>query len=265
MGLTTRPQPTLYWFVSDSVGNAVVVAVRDDRHDVAVDTVKLERCFVIEEIQRQVLEMFFRYEGPQLLAGIASNRMHRTLVGCREYRDVFRARVNGKLVPLKTPLANGDMIEIMTGSGRKPSRDWLNKDLGFSPEDRVENIRRIGEVAHLFNHIGCIVITAFISPYQSDRDRARAAAGENFHEIHIEADLETCEVSSSEGVPQPGQRGSIEWQCMAVDESLLAGIDLLGRQRAVGGPEQEAQRHAAVAFGNSFTFVDLHQRRGRQR
>jgi len=57
-------------------------------------------------------------------------------------------------------------------------RHGLNKNLGFSPEDREENIRRIGEVAHLFTQAGVIALTAFISPYRGDRDKARAIAGD---------------------------------------------------------------------------------------
>ncbi|HOQ88980.1 MAG TPA: adenylyl-sulfate kinase, partial [Candidatus Hydrogenedentes bacterium] len=62
-------------------------------------------------------------------------------------------------------------------------RHGLNKNLGFSPEDRQENIRRIGEVAKLFADAGLIAITAFISPYRADRDQARAINGEDFIEV----------------------------------------------------------------------------------
>ena len=79
-------------------------------------------------------------------------------------------------------------------------RRGLNANLGFSPEDRAENIRRVGEVAALMADAGLIVISAFISPYRSDRDRARQAAGEAFHEIHIHADLETCEERDPKGL-----------------------------------------------------------------
>jgi len=89
-------------------------------------------------------------------------------------------------------------------------RRGLNANLGFSPEDRAENIRRIGEVASLFAESGIICITAFISPYQSDRDRARAAAGENFHEIHIQADLETCEDRDPKGLYRKARAGEIQ-------------------------------------------------------
>jgi len=66
-------------------------------------------------------------------------------------------------------------------------RTGLNSNLSFSPEDRAENIRRVGEVAALFADAGFIVISSFISPYRADRQRAREAAGERFHEIYIKA------------------------------------------------------------------------------
>src|SRR6476469_7165193 len=73
-------------------------------------------------------------------------------------------------------------------------RHGLNKDLGFSPEDRTENIRRIGEVAKLFTDAGIINTTAFISPYREDRDRARASQGEgDFIEVYVKASVEACE------------------------------------------------------------------------
>jgi bifunctional enzyme CysN/CysC len=78
-------------------------------------------------------------------------------------------------------------------------RRGLNSDLGFSPADRHENIRRIGEAAALFADAGLIVITAFISPYRSDREIARAAGGSAFYEIHIKAALEICEGRDPKG------------------------------------------------------------------
>jgi bifunctional enzyme CysN/CysC len=89
-------------------------------------------------------------------------------------------------------------------------RHGLNANLGFSPEDRAENIRRVGEVAALFADSGMICITAFISPYQSDRDRARAAAKNAFHEIYIKADLETCERRDPKGLYRKARKGEIE-------------------------------------------------------
>lgn len=78
-------------------------------------------------------------------------------------------------------------------------RRGLNSDLGFSPDDRHENIRRIGETAALFADAGLIVITAFISPYRADRDIARKAAGTAFHEILIAAPLSVCERRDPKG------------------------------------------------------------------
>jgi bifunctional enzyme CysN/CysC len=89
-------------------------------------------------------------------------------------------------------------------------RTGLNANLGFSPEDRAENIRRVGEVAALFAKAGFIVITAFISPYRSDRDRARAAAGEGmFHEIYVSAGLDVCEKRDPKGLYQRARSGKI--------------------------------------------------------
>ena len=79
-------------------------------------------------------------------------------------------------------------------------RTGLNADLGFSPRDRAENIRRSGEVAGLFAEAGMIAICAFISPYRADRDRIRAAHAAVFHEIHISAPLEVCEARDAKGL-----------------------------------------------------------------
>ena len=88
-------------------------------------------------------------------------------------------------------------------------RHGLNNDLGFSPEDRTENIRRIGEVAALMSDAGLIVISAFISPYQEDRNRARAAAPDVFNEIYVSADLETCEDRDPKGLYKKARAGEI--------------------------------------------------------
>ncbi len=90
-------------------------------------------------------------------------------------------------------------------------RHGLNANLGFSPEDRAENIRRVGEVAALFARAGMVAITAFISPYRSDRDRAReAAVGSGFHEIHVKADVATCESRDPKGLYQKARAGEIK-------------------------------------------------------
>jgi bifunctional enzyme CysN/CysC len=88
-------------------------------------------------------------------------------------------------------------------------RRGLNVNLGFTPGDRAENIRRVGEVAALFADAGFICISAFISPYRADRERARHAAGEAFHEIFIDADLETCERRDPKGLYKKARAGEI--------------------------------------------------------
>lgn len=89
-------------------------------------------------------------------------------------------------------------------------RHGLNSDLGFSPADREENIRRIGEVAKLFAEAGMIAITAFISPYRSDRDRNRALLKKGeFIEIFVKAPLRVCEERDPKGLYQKARAGVI--------------------------------------------------------
>ena len=95
-------------------------------------------------------------------------------------------------------------------------RDGLNQDLGFSPGDRSENIRRVAKVARLLADSGCIVITAFISPYQVDTERAREIASSRFHEIYIKAGVEACEERDPKGLYARARRGEI---------SQFTGID----------------------------------------
>ena len=90
-------------------------------------------------------------------------------------------------------------------------RYGLNRDLGFSAEDRAENIRRIAEVSALFNDAGIIVITAFISPYRSDRAFARATVGEaNFVEVFVDAPIEVCEERDPKGLYAKARAGEIQ-------------------------------------------------------
>ena len=90
-------------------------------------------------------------------------------------------------------------------------RHGLNKNLGFSPEDREENIRRIGEVAKLFNDAGVIAMTAFISPYRTDRDNARDLLDEGrFVEVFVDCPLEVCEARDTKGLYQKARAGEIK-------------------------------------------------------
>lgn len=90
-------------------------------------------------------------------------------------------------------------------------RHGLNSDLGFSPDDRQENIRRIGEVAKLFAEAGAIVLTAFISPYRRDRDRMRSLLERkgDFVEIFVSCPLEVCETRDPKGLYKKARAGQI--------------------------------------------------------
>ncbi len=89
-------------------------------------------------------------------------------------------------------------------------RDGLNRDLGFSAEDRAENIRRVGEVAALFADAGLIAIVAFISPYRADRLRARQAAGDTrFLEVFLDTPLAVCEERDPKGLYRKARAGQL--------------------------------------------------------
>ena len=89
-------------------------------------------------------------------------------------------------------------------------RHGLNKNLGFSPDDRTENIRRIGEVAKLFTDAGVIALTSFISPYRADRDAVREVMGtDDFLEVYVDASLETCESRDVTGLYAKARAGDI--------------------------------------------------------
>jgi adenylylsulfate kinase len=89
-------------------------------------------------------------------------------------------------------------------------RHGLNKNLGFSPADRTENIRRIGEVAKLFTEAGIVTITAFISPYRADRDQVRAIMSDgDFVEVHVDCPVETCEQRDVKGLYKKARAGEI--------------------------------------------------------
>jgi len=90
-------------------------------------------------------------------------------------------------------------------------RHGLCADLGFSAEDRVENIRRVGEMAKLFTEAGVIALTAFISPYHADRDRVRKLVSEgDFIEIYCRCPLEVCEQRDVKGLYQKARQGLIK-------------------------------------------------------
>ena len=101
---------------------------------------------------------------------------------------------------LQTYILDGDNVRI-----------GLNKDLGFSPEDRTENIRRITEVAKLFADSGSIVLSAFISPYREDREKARKIiSDDDFIEVFVRADLSVCEERDPKGLYKKARAGEIK-------------------------------------------------------
>jgi len=107
-----------------------------------------------------------------------------------------------KLVTLgtRTYILDGDNVRM-----------GLCKDLGFSEEDRGENIRRIGEVSKLFVDAGCIVLSAFVSPYIKDRDAVRELAEEGeFIEVFVDAPLEVCEERDVKGLYKKAREGIIK-------------------------------------------------------
>lgn len=103
--------------------------------------------------------------------------------------------------------ARGWQVYVLDGDN---IRSGLCRDLGFGPEDRAENIRRVGEVAALFADAGFLVVSSFISPYRADRQRAREAAGEAFHEIYVKAALEVCERRDPKGLYKRARKGEIK-------------------------------------------------------
>ena len=90
-------------------------------------------------------------------------------------------------------------------------RHGLNRDLGFSDQDRIENIRRIGEVGKLFVDAGLIVLSAFISPFRSDRQMVRTLfpVGE-FIEVHVATDLSVCDQRDPKGLYKKARQGQIK-------------------------------------------------------
>jgi bifunctional enzyme CysN/CysC len=120
-------------------------------------------------------------------------------------------------------------------------RHGLNGDLGFTQRDRVENIRRAGEVAALFGQAGLVCIAAFISPYRVDRAGARAASGKRFYEIYVKASAETCERRDPKGHYKRARAGEIK-EFTGVDApyehpekpDLVIDTELLGVDECTG-------------------------------
>jgi len=116
-------------------------------------------------------------------------------------KSTIAAELERRLVAMQRPcfMLDGDNV-----------RAGINRDLGFGPDDRRENIRRVAEVARLMNDAGLIAITAFISPYRADREMAREIIGaERFVEVFLDATLEVCEGRDPKGLYKKARRGEI--------------------------------------------------------
>ncbi len=105
-------------------------------------------------------------------------------------------------------IQHGHLAYVLDGDN---IRLGLNKNLAFSPEDRTENIRRIGEVSKLFVDAGLIVVSSFISPYRADRDMVREALGDGeFIEIFVDAPVEVCAERDPKGLYKKAMAGEIK-------------------------------------------------------
>jgi adenylylsulfate kinase len=105
---------------------------------------------------------------------------------------------------------NGHLAYVLDGDN---IRHGLNSNLGFSPQDREENIRRIGEVARLFADCGVLTMTSFISPYRADRDKVRAIHARDqlpFIEVYAATPIETCEQRDPKGLYKKARAGQIK-------------------------------------------------------
>ena len=145
---------------------------------------------------------------------------HRVARELKEKRNLHKSRVlwfTGLSGSGKSTVANaaekilhdmGLQTYVLDGDN---VRMGLNKDLGFSHKDRTENIRRITEVANLFADSGSIILTAFISPYREDRDKAREIIStDDFIEVFISADLSVCELRDTKGLYKKARAGEIK-------------------------------------------------------
>ncbi len=144
----------------------------------------------------------------------------------------------------------GRMAYVLDGDN---VRHGLNKNLGFSAEDRAENIRRIGEVAKLFTDGGIVTITSFISPYTADRDAVRANmdAGD-FIEIFVDAPIEVCEERDPKGLYKKARAGEIKG-FTGIDDPYEAPVKPeLVLNTAELSPEQAAEKIMGYLKDNGY-------------
>lgn len=125
-------------------------------------------------------------------------------------------------------------------------RHGLNRDLGFAPEDRHENIRRAAEVARLMNDAGLLVIAAFISPYRADRAMAAAIVGEpRWLEVHVSTPVEVCEARDPKGLyarARAGQISDFTGISAPYEAPLAPALTLDTRGLSIAGSVDQLQR-----------------------
>lgn len=142
------------------------------------------------DITRQIRENQLQQKAMTVWMTGLSGAGKSTLANELEKRLIFMGK--------HTMLLDGDNIRM-----------GLNRDLGFKENDRIENIRRVAEVARLMNDAGLIVLTSFISPYRSDRRVARDIVGDRFIEVYVSTPLEECEKRDVKGLYQRARDGKI--------------------------------------------------------
>ncbi len=211
-----------------------------ERNSVAAVVFRVRGLIALDNFaENQKTGRFVLVENYQIVGGgIIDVKGFQNLRSGRKVKSTNLHVVENRITPLERNLANGHKGGVLwfaglSGSGKTTLagelqqrlfargyqvyvldgdniRRGLNTDLGFTPKDRSENIRRVSEVAALFADAGIIVITAFISPYKNDRDHARAAAPNAFHSVYIKADLQTCEKRDPKGLYKKARAGEIK-------------------------------------------------------
>ena len=133
-------------------------------------------------------------------------------------------------------------------------RHGLNGNLGFSHEDRTENIRRIAEVAHLMNEAGLIVITAFISPYREDRAMAKRIVGaERFREVYMSTPIQVCEQRDPKGLYRLAKAGKLAHFTGVSDSYEAPEKPHLVIDTSLVSVKEEVERISALVYGHEPT------------
>lgn len=150
--------------------------------------------------------------------------------------------------------AKGAAVNVLDGDN---IRHGLNKDLGFSRDDRQENIRRVAELARLFCDAGLIVITAFISPYAADREMACSTIGqENFVEIYIEATVDQCMERDVKGLYAKAKEGLIKEFTGVSDVYEIPHTPSLILNTFSNTPEQSVEKLISWLYNNQYLSND---------